>query len=881
MSSIDGALPTISVRLTRTIERSWKKVITIAQNQVDESTQETTRRVSIGRRRVNNPFQEARQTQQPPRPVGAEEEGFRLPSLSQYDRERQMVQSLETLFGLACDSSGYIAFISTMVNSLSPESPVSLAFLSHIIDRASLHSKSTMFLVSPVIISQLKPPRRIHHYMMTLISGYDRSSSLVTDSNTDQEPTSPLPSRWRKANRTSTRSDSAKGKSANTTSKLNATIIWSLLAEKFAGDMCLSIWKEEVGELLFQLLADPEEDLKVRLFTLLALEKFAITGGIKKAILNHKADVCSILLSVIRECEDACQHIYEKSLYEVDSNFTRKIGSETAHLPLSPGPSPSSKNAPNNADKLTRTLKQCLSTFSGARVNLTKFFVGNPHSKKDGPSSESINTALRDDDYCLRDDDNPNRPPEEVGSFLRPQTPNDIYKKDASKPILKDTFSSPYPVPSSQGSKLAKMARESESSKANKPLFSATYCFDRGSIPPEGPLRESWIKYSQLAHCARWSFDNIFASALDESERKVLPAMCSWNISTLNIMMNPFDCTPHLKIGGNCLEIRNDRPNFESVRGTASVKTGKWYYETLLLSGGIMQIGWATKNCRFSPEEGHGVGDDCNGFAFDTYRTAVWANGSAVYPPTRKKRRCKAGDVVGSFLDLDNGLCSFFINGRDIGLTIEFERPNWPTDTDSPVTSNNVLVDLPQNNSVSLNSGRPCKSRAFRSLSELKTSSPQPKTVKCLGLYPAISMTTHQHALLNFGDRPWMFPPPLRTKFKGMNDSGRPDKAFRRRVNGYIKRNQGALMSRSLYRPPTPDLQQKSGGLNRCLPENISSSSLSSSDLDNENIENQESEDDWDGPLCTICFSEPKNILFMPCRHGGVGKECAKFLEIW
>lgn len=24
-----------------------------------------------------------------------------------------------------------------------------------------------------------------------------------------------------------------------------------------------------------------------------------------------------------------------------------------------------------------------------------------------------------------------------------------------------------------------------------------------------------------------------------------------------------------------------------------------------------MQIGWATSRCRFSPEEGYGVGDDC------------------------------------------------------------------------------------------------------------------------------------------------------------------------------------------------------------------------------------------------------------------------------
>lgn len=75
--------------------------------------------------------------------------------------------------------------------------------------------------------------------------------------------------------------------------------------------------------------------------------------------------------------------------------------------------------------------------------------------------------------------------------------------------------------------------------------------------------------------------------------------------------MNTFDATAHWKLGGNGLELRNDRPHFESVRATACVKRGKWYYETLLLTNGIMQLGWATSRCRFIPEEGYGVGDDC------------------------------------------------------------------------------------------------------------------------------------------------------------------------------------------------------------------------------------------------------------------------------
>lgn len=37
-------------------------------------------------------------------------------------------------------------------------------------------------------------------------------------------------------------------------------------------------------------------------------------------------------------------------------------------------------------------------------------------------------------------------------------------------------------------------------------------------------------------------------------------------------------------------------------------------------------------------------------------------------------------------------------------------------------------------------------------------------------------------------------------------------------------------------------------------------------------------EDDWD---CTLCFSEPKSILLLPCNHSGFGKNCAEKLTSW
>jgi hypothetical protein len=42
-----------------------------------------------------------------------------------------------------------------------------------------------------------------------------------------------------------------------------------------------------------------------------------------------------------------------------------------------------------------------------------------------------------------------------------------------------------------------------------------------------------------------------------------------------------------------------------------------------------------------------------------------------------------------------------------------------------------------------------------------------------------------------------------------------------------------------------------------------------------------ENDDDWDGPNCTLCFSETKDTILLPCRHGGFGRNCAEKLLTW
>lgn len=64
-------------------------------------------------------------------------------------------------------------------------------------------------------------------------------------------------------------------------------------------------------------------------------------------------------------------------------------------------------------------------------------------------------------------------------------------------------------------------------------------------------------------------------------------------------MLNTSDVSEYLKISPDGLEARCDAYSFESVRCTAQVDSGVWYYEVLIVTPGVMQIGWATKDSSF------------------------------------------------------------------------------------------------------------------------------------------------------------------------------------------------------------------------------------------------------------------------------------------
>ncbi|XP_057296522.1 E3 ubiquitin-protein ligase RNF123-like [Hydractinia symbiolongicarpus] len=118
-----------------------------------------------------------------------------------------------------------------------------------------------------------------------------------------------------------------------------------------------------------------------------------------------------------------------------------------------------------------------------------------------------------------------------------------------------------------------------------------------------------------------------------------------------------------MNIGLERMELES-QSNFSSIRANTCVCKGKWMYEVLLGSKGIMQLGWATIRCRFTNEEG--VGDTADSYAYDGHRVRKWNMATGKYG-----EEWMAGDIIGCLIDMDAGTISYCRNGRMMGAAFE------------------------------------------------------------------------------------------------------------------------------------------------------------------------------------------------------------------
>uniref|UniRef100_A0A8C2MIS7 Ring finger and SPRY domain containing 1 n=1 Tax=Cricetulus griseus TaxID=10029 RepID=A0A8C2MIS7_CRIGR len=209
----------------------------------------------------------------------------------------------------------------------------------------------------------------------------------------------------------------------------------------------------------------------------------------------------------------------------------------------------------------------------------------------------------------------------------------------------------------------------------------------------------------QVGFCAQWSLDNLF---LKEGRQLTYEKV---DLNNIRAMLNSNDVSEYLKISPHGLEARCDASSFESVRCTFCVDTGVWYYEVTVVTSGVMQIGWATRDSKFLNHEGYGIGDDEYSCAYDGCRQLIWYNARSkphVHP-------CwKEGDTVGFLLDLNEKQMIFFLNGNQL----------------------------------------PPEKQVFSS------------TVS--GFFAAASFMSYQQCEFNFGAKPFKYPPSM--KFSTFND---------------------------------------------------------------------------------------------------------------
>eukprot|EP01083_Nonionella_stella_P241227 842529_1 len=82
--------------------------------------------------------------------------------------------------------------------------------------------------------------------------------------------------------------------------------------------------------------------------------------------------------------------------------------------------------------------------------------------------------------------------------------------------------------------------------------------------------------------------------------------------------------------------------NIATIKYNLALKPGKWYYETILNTSGVMQIGFIESG--FTTPNGAGVGDDKHSWAYDGCRKRKWHAGYKNYATHIK---WKKSDVVG------------------------------------------------------------------------------------------------------------------------------------------------------------------------------------------------------------------------------------------
>ena len=160
-----------------------------------------------------------------------------------------------------------------------------------------------------------------------------------------------------------------------------------------------------------------------------------------------------------------------------------------------------------------------------------------------------------------------------------------------------------------------------------------------------------WISVPVIEKIAEEAFGRLHSSAspLPTSVYKCMPRIERIGgkikvYSTINCVKSVSNF-PSIKLGNLSLYPAHNVSNIMNIKKRyppGAIVGGCYYYEVILLSDGLMQIGWADALYKGDPERGQGVGDHPHSWALDGYRCKKWNSSSSDYGV-----RWRNGDVVG------------------------------------------------------------------------------------------------------------------------------------------------------------------------------------------------------------------------------------------
>ncbi|ORX89555.1 SPRY-domain-containing protein [Basidiobolus meristosporus CBS 931.73] len=206
---------------------------------------------------------------------------MRTRSMNPESEKEALSEATDILIALSQDESEFVEIVLTMIEILDEQDPLSSAFLCHII---GIYHKlgASDFQSVYTLLSELAalPSVRTAHKINYQLLQKTKASPLFR---------SHLRQRYR----------------------INSYIVWSVLAERLAGKVSAMIFTEEILNSLIHGLLDESD--KVKLASLIALEKFAMTGDNKSKILKsnvvqHISDVMKRRIKSSHESNSLAEH---------------------------------------------------------------------------------------------------------------------------------------------------------------------------------------------------------------------------------------------------------------------------------------------------------------------------------------------------------------------------------------------------------------------------------------------------------------------------------------------------------------------------------------------------------------------------------------------